>query len=349
MSETVGRAEGGPIRLTVAPADAGRAALDLAAEALGSEREARAALAHGGLWRNRARLLDGGARLEAGDTLFIHQPPGGVYAEVALEPARILFEDAWLIAVDKPPGVYVESTPWDAGGHLRGAVEALLASRSATETRERTEIDTDRGDGDRAVTYRASPSAGTSAPAVAKVHLAHRLDRDTSGVLLLSKDPAANPALQRAFVEGLVHKQYLCACAGEPPEDEFRVSTGHGRARQGLWHVYPAEEIGRELPGGARVKSMVTRFEVLRRLGGAALLRAFPITGRTHQIRLHLAHLGHPLLGDARYGGPAEWRGLALPHHLLHAERLALPHPISGAPLAISAPLPSGVWDDLRG
>ena len=140
---------------------------------------------------------------------------------------------------------------------------------------------------------------------MAKVHLAHRLDRDTSGVLLLSTDPAANPGLQRAFTEGLVRKQYLCACVGEPPEDEFSVTTGHGRARQGLWHVYPAEEIGRELPGGARVKSMVTRFAVERRLGGAALVRAFPITGRTHQIRLHMAHLGHPLLGDTRYGGPA--------------------------------------------
>src|SRR6266508_3082018 len=75
----------------------------------------------------------------------------------------------------------------------------------------------------------------------------------------------------------------------------------------------------------------------------AALLRAFPLTGRTHQIRLHLAHLGHPLLGDARYGGPATWRDRAVPRHLLHAERLALPHPGTGKPLELVAPAPEWV------
>ena len=91
-------------------------------------------LAHGGLWRNRARVADGAALLEAGDTLFIHQPPGGVYAEVALDAARILYEDAWLIAVNKPPGVYVEFTPWDAGGHLRGAVRSCSGADSPQST-----------------------------------------------------------------------------------------------------------------------------------------------------------------------------------------------------------------------
>jgi len=97
------------------------------------------------------------------------------------------------------------------------------------------------------------------------------------------------------------------------------------------------------LPNGSRVKVMRTRFVVERRMDGAALVRAFPLTGRTHQIRLHLAHLGHPLLGDSRYGGPATWRDRAVPRHLLHAERLALPHPGTGKPLELVAPAPEWV------
>ncbi|MEN9935324.1 MAG: hypothetical protein RLZZ387_1903 [Chloroflexota bacterium] len=327
--------DAGPIRLTVPSEQDGRSVLAIAARALGDEALAREVLARGGLWRNRARVTDASLVAHAGDTLFIHRPPGGAYAEVALGAEHVLHEDDDLLAVDKPAGVYVESTPWDAHGHLRGAVEHLLAARTATGSREENE---------RAQLSSRDVPALPSQPAaasVAKVHLVHRLDRDTTGVLLLSKDPAVNPALQRAFEAGAVHKEYVCVCVGEPLEDTFVVETGHGRSRQGLFRVYPLEEVGKELPNGSRVKSMVTRFEVERRLDGATMLRAFPITGRTHQIRLHLAHLGHPLLGDARYGGPAEWRGATVPHHLLHAARLELPHPRTGELLVIRAPLPA--------
>jgi 23S rRNA pseudouridine1911/1915/1917 synthase len=88
---------------------------------------------------------------------------------------------------------------------------------------------------------------------------------------------------------------------------------------------------------------MQTRVQVMRRLGDAALVCAEPLTGRTHQIRLHLAHLGHPLLGDPKYGGPEEWRGEFLGGHRLHAERLELPHPRSGAALIVVAPAPAWV------
>jgi 23S rRNA pseudouridine1911/1915/1917 synthase len=280
----------------------------VAAEAAGAA--GRAAFARGGVWRNRVRIRDAAARVAAGDTIFIHTPPGGAYRDVVLDPRRIIFEDDDLLALDKPPGVYVESTPWDDDGHLRGAVAHFLGER------------------------------GRVAPGDPYLHLVHRLDRDTSGVLLLSKRQEVNAALQRAFVEGLVNKRYLCVCAGEPPAETFVAETGHGRGRQGLFRIYPLEEVGRELPGGARVKPMLTRFTVLRRMGDSALVLAEPVTGRTHQIRLHLAHLGHPLIGDARYGGPAEWRGEVAPQHLLHAETLSLPHPRTGSPLTIRAPAP---------
>ncbi len=255
------------IRLTIAPEDDGRPLHELVAEVLGGRLDGDLLIAHGGLWVDGARMRDDDARARAGSQVAIHRPLAGAYPEVVLSLDRILYEDDDLLAYDKPPGVYVDSTPWDAEGNLHAALLRLLTQRDGV------------------------------AP---KLHLAHRLDRDTTGVLLISKNPAINPAIQRAFVRGAIHKEYLCLCAGAPHEDAFEILTGHGRSAHGLFRVYPADEIGRVLINGSRVKSMRTRFRVERRLEGAALLRAFPETGRTHQIRLHLAHLGHPLIGDAR-------------------------------------------------
>ena len=89
------------------------------------------------------------------------------------------------------------------------------------------------------------------------------------------------------------------------------------------------------------MKAARTSYVVERRLSGAALLRCEPYTGRTHQIRLHMAEIGHPLLGDTRYGGPPAYAGRALPGHLLHAAELRLRHPVSGAPLELHSPPPA--------
>jgi 23S rRNA pseudouridine1911/1915/1917 synthase len=129
-------------------------------------------------------------------------------------------------------------------------------------------------------------------------------------------------------------------CEGEPAQERFSLRTGHGRAAGGRFRTYPLDEVGRALPGGGRVKEAHTDFTLLRRMPGAALLLAEPRTGRSHQIRLHAAALGHPLLGDERYGGPTRYAGRALPFHLLHALRLRLPHPNLGEPLTVEAPLP---------
>lgn len=318
------------LRLTIAPADAGRALLDVVAEALGDGDAAAQLIARGGLWVDGARIRDGAATAHGGAEIAIRRPASGAYIDAAITSAQILYEDADLIALDKPPGSYVDATPWDAEGNLHAALGRFLALRD-----------------------------GSAPP----LHPAHRLDRDTTGVLLFSRNPAVNRALQIAFAGGsapaqpgapaaprAAHKEYLCMCRGAPAEGVFEITTGHGRERHGRFRVYPFEEIGRALPDGSRVKVMQTRFRVERRMGDAALVRAFPLTGRTHQIRLHLAFLGHPLIGDAKYGGPADWRGRAVPYHLLHAERLDLPHPRSGAPLALVAPAPAWVAapDELR-
>lgn len=307
------------INLVVGAADAGRPLGELVSAALGQPHAGAQLIARGGLWVDGVRTRDLNLRAVAGMALALHRPLGGVYPTVALAPEQIFYEDADLLAVHKPAGMYVDMTPWDTEANLHAALVRLMAARDG-----------------------APP----------KLHLAHRLDRDTSGVLLVVKNPALNPALQRAFAGGLVHKEYLALCAGSPPDDEFELVTGHGRSAHGLFRVYPAGEIGRELPNGSHVKLMHTRFCVERRLAGGALVRAFPVTGRTHQIRLHLAHLGLPLIGDARYGGPAEWRGAVVAFHLLHAERLALPHPASGAPLELVAPAPAwaaGCYDETPG
>lgn len=282
--------------------------LRLVATALDNADAASWLIQRGGVWVGGRRVRDPAAVVVAGATVVIQRPPDGRYRDPIVIPARILYEDDDLIAIDKPPGDYVEATPWDAEGHLRAALARFLLARDGVTP---------------------------------LLHLAHRLDRDTSGVLLLSKAPAVNGALQHIFEHGLARKSYLALCAGEPAFVEIEIETGHGRGRGGLFRVFPREAIGSVRSPGGTVKSMRTRFAVVRRLGDAALVRAWPLTGRTHQIRLHLAYLGHPLIGDLKYGGPAEWHGRPAAHHHLHAWRLELPHPRNGTPLALEAPLPA--------
>ena len=296
------------IRLTIPPEDEGRPLFEIVAVALGDERAAELLIARGGLWVAGARVREGAAAARAGTEITICRPLSGMYPEVVVTADQLLYEDDDLLALNKPPGVYVDATPWDAEGNLHAALARFLAARDGV---------------------------------VPRLHLAHRLDRDTTGVLLVTKNPAINPAIQRAFIGGRIAKEYLALCLGDPVEDAFALTTGHGRTIHGLFRVYPAEHIGQMLLNGSVVKAMRTRFRVERRLGDAALVRAFPETGRTHQIRLHLAHLGHPILGDTRYGGPTIWRGRPLSHHLLHAERLALPHPRTKQPLVLVAPAPA--------
>lgn len=269
----------------------------------------RVAALRGGAWLDGRRVADPEQPVGAGATLTLRLPPGGQYAELELAPAAIAYADEWLIAIHKALGWYVGLTPWDTQGNLLAALGRFLAARD-----------------------------GAAPP----LHLAHQLDRDTTGVLLVSKAPAANRPLQHAFASRQVAKGYLCLCAGQPAWERTELWTGHGRAANGAWRLYPPEQIGHELPqGGGRIKEARTGLAVEARLAGAALVRAEPATGRTHQIRLHMAHAGHPLLGDRRYGGPTHYNGRELPGHLLHAAELRLAHPITGAPLALSSPLPA--------
>jgi 23S rRNA pseudouridine1911/1915/1917 synthase len=268
-------------------------------------------LARGAVWVDRHRVLDGTIMAPRGAMIEVHFPPSGHYDDMPLAPSDVVWEDDVLLALNKRAGWHTNYNPWDMWGSLRYALPHWLAARDGVER---------------------------------PVHLLHQLDRDTSGVLLVSKSPQINARMQQMFAGGAIGKTYLAFATGRFEQNELEIETGHGRGQSGLFRVYPLADVGQVLPfGKQRVRHMHTRFAVIERWDAATLLRALPTTGRTHQIRLHLQHVGHPLLGDVRYGGATTLGTLAIPHHLLHAAELRFAHPITNAPLVITAPLPS-VW-----
>ncbi|HUK65827.1 MAG TPA: RluA family pseudouridine synthase [Anaeromyxobacteraceae bacterium] len=164
-----------------------------------------------------------------------------------------------------------------------------------------------------------------------KVTPVHRLDRQTSGVTLLARSPRAMAALTEAFRERTVEKTYLalCAAAPRPAEGRLEAPLGPDPTRPGRRRVCASGE------------EAVTRYQTLRTgPSGTSLVLCSPETGRTHQIRAHLAYLGAPLLGDVRYGGPRSVLGVDVPRVMLHARRLCIDHPFTKAPLVFEAPVP---------
>ena len=199
------------------------------------------------------------------------------------------------------------------------------------------------------------------------LNLCHRLDRETSGVVVLSKNKEANRELAGMFARGEVEKSYAALVFGEVEEDAFTIDAPIGKID--IRYQYPVEyEYGKEndlatyLP--KRVvdfengKKAVTDCELVSRNNGFTTLRVVPRHGRTNQIRVHLAHVGHPLVGDKIYALKGDVRdelfskgltdrvkeALVLPRHALHCESLRFSHPVTGEPLTIQAPTPTESW-----
>jgi 23S rRNA pseudouridine1911/1915/1917 synthase len=212
----------------------------------------------------------------------------------------IVFEDDDVIVVDKPSGVVVHP----AGGVREPTlVDAIAASGRPLAAR-----------------------AGVDRPGVV-----HRLDRDVSGLLLVAKTDSAHERLVADLAARDVHRTYLALVAGVPQVDEGKIEAPVGR--------HPRHRT--RMTVLADGKPSVTWFRVLETFGDVALLELRLETGRTHQIRTHLASIGHPILGDAAYGvDPRSAAALGALRPLLHAVGLSLRHPISGAPLEFSSPLP---------
>jgi 23S rRNA pseudouridine1911/1915/1917 synthase len=267
------------------------------------------------LLREGRALVEGksaksGARVKGGERVELRiGPPAPATPEAENLELSILFQDRDVLVLDKAPGMVVHP----AAGHWRGTlVNALLHHVQGL-----------------------GGVGGTLRPG-----LVHRLDKDTSGALVVAKTDVALAALQAAFKAREVEKTYLALVHGHPPA-KGHIETPYGR------HPRHRQRFTGKLRHG---KPAVTVYRVLEPLHGAALVEVDLLTGRTHQIRVHLAELGHPLLGDALYGGTR--RGDArvkavqavLGRQALHAARLAFAHPRTGKRRVFEAPLP----EDLR-
>ncbi len=216
-------------------------------------------------------------------------------------PLSLLYEDAHLLVVNKPAGLVVHPGAGRAAGTL---VNALLAHR---------------------------PELAQRFPGTDRPGIVHRLDRDTSGVMVVAADADARRALLAQFKGRDVDKRYLALVYGEPQPGRGAIEAPIGRDPLHRTRMAVVAEGGRP----AR-----TEYTVVARLarGRAALVEAQLLTGRTHQIRVHLAAIGHPVVGDAVYGYR---RGeIAAPRILLHSWRLSLAHPVTGERMTFEAPLP---------
>jgi 23S rRNA pseudouridine1911/1915/1917 synthase len=217
----------------------------------------------------------------------------------------IIYEDHDLLVLDKPAGMVVHPAAGNWSGTLMNALLAHHAGASAL------------------------PRAG----------IVHRLDKDTSGLMVVGKTPAAATALARAIAARAVRREYLALAHGAPKQASFAIDAPIGRD--------PTRRVRMAVvPGG---RPALTDVQLLATRGAISALRCRLHTGRTHQIRVHLAWCGLPVVADALYGGqPA----LGMSRQALHAERLVLGHPVTGELLAFEAPLPADMaaaWQSVCG
>ena len=266
------------------------------------------ALVDGGGVRVDGRFRKRGERVRAGETVTVASAPPRSDFAAAPDPdlaLPVLFEDAHLVVVDKPPGV--PSHPL-APGEV-GTVASSLVAR-----------------------FPEMASVGYSPR---EPGIVHRLDTDTSGLLLAARTPAAFEALRDALRAGRIDKRYVAACAGRAPGPRLLdwPIANHPKDKRRVVACLDSIEMGR-----LRARPAETEVLEVRHVGERSRVQVRARSARRHQVRAHLAAWGYPLLGDPLYGGP-ETPGLA--RHALHASALGLVHPITGEDVVIAAPLPA--------
>jgi len=250
--------------------------------------------------------------LQSGDVIEVAVPPPTPSELVPQAmPLDILFEDQHLIVINKPPGLVIHPAAGNPDGTL---VNALLA-----HCRDLSGV------------------GGVERPGIV-----HRLDKDTSGVLIAAKSDAAHRGLSLSFRWRTTDKRYLAVVYGTPRADEGVVDAPIAR--------HPSERKRMAVvPSG---RSARTLYWVRERFPGCALVECRLVTGRTHQVRVHMAHVGHALVGDPVYAG-RQWRALEdpalaahcrdFPRQALHAWKLTITHPATGEPMTFEAPIPADI------
>ena len=244
-------------------------------------------------------LVDGAARpkrhaVAAGERITVCAAPEAPVPEAPPASFAVVYEDEHLLVVDKPAGVVVHP----ARAHRSGTLAQALADRAA----------------------------GGDNPE--RPGIVHRLDRDTSGLLVVARREPVHAALKAMLAESRITREYLALVEGRPAARAGTIDAPLGRDRRVRTRVSTDTDDPREA---------ITHFEVERALPDHTLLRVRLETGRTHQIRAHLKAIGHPVTGDPEYGRAG---ALGLTRQFLHAERLAFPHPMGGAAIDVRSPLP---------
>lgn len=237
--------------------------------------------------------------LRENDEVCVTVPEAAPLAEIRAEeiPLAILHEDSDLLVLDKPAGLVVHPGAGNATGTL---VHALLHH-----------------------CHDLSGIGGVERPGIV-----HRLDKETSGCLVVAKNDAAHQSLSAQFADRTVQKIYLAVVVGTPRRASGTIDAPIAR------HAVHRQKMAVSQPG--RGREAVTEYRVLAGDDGLSLVECLPRTGRTHQIRVHLKHLGHPIAGDPVYGKRGDFA-----RHLLHAWKLSFDHPRDGRRMSFSAPVPA--------
>lgn len=288
----------------VADARGARQRLDQYLAALGkwgSRSQVQKLIAAGAV-RVAGHTAKAGAIVHGGEAIEIEPASLPVPAGVEPEPIAldVLYEDERLLVINKPPGLVVHPAP----GNWRGTLVSALLHHW----------------------HGPRPGLDPGRPGIV-----HRLDKDTSGVLVIAKDPETLTALGTQFRRREVEKQYVALVWGRLRTQRGTISEPIGRN--------PVHRTRMAVRRGGR--EALTAFEVIERFDEVTMVRLFPRTGRTHQLRVHLAAIGHPIVGDAVYGRARNRKGeVLIQRQALHAEQIVFLHPATGERMRFAAPLP---------
>ena len=246
-------------------------------------------------------------------------------------PLEVLYEDEYFLAINKPADMVVHPSFGHSSGTLVNAVLAYLGRGSGFGGQETIEIAARQMEHEGVggfVVADPRPPTPDSGSANIRPGIVHRLDKGTTGVILVAKDSKTQEMLSHLFKERSMKKTYRAIVEGNAKKEQWTVKGNIGR------HPIERKKMAVLKTGG---RSAETAFRVLKVLNGFTYLEAYPKTGRTHQIRVHLAHGGYPIVGDETYGKKA--KALA-PRPLLHAYRIEFIHPVKDIPVKIEAPVP---------